>query len=104
MTGRFVLKIGDCLEDAEKKKYYNERVFSEIAPRYVFITEYFLSDATRHGGARWFHYFPLTNPPFALISPAAPATSRFCFRQVPAWPHCRTGHHRADAPRVKTLA
>jgi ubiquinone/menaquinone biosynthesis methyltransferase len=38
MTGRFVLKIGDCLDDAEKKKYYNERVFSEIAPRYDFIT------------------------------------------------------------------
>ena len=38
MTGRFVLKIGDHLEDAEKKKYYNERVFSEIAPRYDFIT------------------------------------------------------------------
>ena len=38
MTGRFVLKIGDCLEDAEKKKYYNERVFSDIAPRYEFIT------------------------------------------------------------------
>jgi ubiquinone/menaquinone biosynthesis methyltransferase len=38
MNGRFVLKIGDCLDDAEKKKYYNERVFSEIAPRYNFIT------------------------------------------------------------------
>jgi len=38
MNGRFVLKIGDCLDDAEKKKYYNERVFSEIAPRYDFIT------------------------------------------------------------------
>jgi demethylmenaquinone methyltransferase/2-methoxy-6-polyprenyl-1,4-benzoquinol methylase len=38
MTGRFVLKIGDHLEDAEKKKYYNERLFFEIAPRYDFIT------------------------------------------------------------------
>ena len=38
MTGRFVLKIGDHLEDAEKKRFYNERVFSEIAPRYDFIT------------------------------------------------------------------
>src|ERR1700680_4867899 len=38
MNGRFVLKIGDCLDDAEKKKYYNERVFSEIALRYEFIT------------------------------------------------------------------
>jgi DNA-directed RNA polymerase specialized sigma24 family protein len=38
MTGRFVLKIGDHFEDAETKKYYNERAFSEIAPRYDFIT------------------------------------------------------------------
>lgn len=38
VTRRFVLKIGDHLEDAEKKKYFNERVFSEIAPRYDFIT------------------------------------------------------------------
>jgi ubiquinone/menaquinone biosynthesis methyltransferase len=38
MSGRFALKIGDCLENAEKKKYYNEKVFSEIAPRYDFIT------------------------------------------------------------------
>jgi len=38
MTDRFVLKIGDHLENPEKKKYYNERVFSEVAPRYDFIT------------------------------------------------------------------
>ncbi len=38
MTDRFVLKIGDHLESPESKKYYNERVFSEIAPRYDFIT------------------------------------------------------------------
>ncbi|MGA8493493.1 MAG: ubiquinone/menaquinone biosynthesis methyltransferase [Terriglobales bacterium] len=38
MTDRFVLKIGDHLEHAEKKKYYNERLFSEVAPRYDFIT------------------------------------------------------------------
>jgi ubiquinone/menaquinone biosynthesis methyltransferase len=38
MPGRFVLKIGDHLENPERKKYYNERVFSEIAPRYDFIT------------------------------------------------------------------
>jgi len=38
VTGRFLLRIGDHLEDAEKKKYYNEKVFSEIAPRYDFIT------------------------------------------------------------------
>ena len=38
MTGRFVLKIRDHLDDAEKKKFYNEKVFSEIAPRYDFIT------------------------------------------------------------------
>jgi demethylmenaquinone methyltransferase/2-methoxy-6-polyprenyl-1,4-benzoquinol methylase len=39
MSARFVLKIGDHLENAEKKKYYNERVFSEIAPRYDFIAK-----------------------------------------------------------------
>jgi ubiquinone/menaquinone biosynthesis methyltransferase len=38
MTTRFALKIGDHLEDAEKKKYFNEQVFSEIAPRYDFVT------------------------------------------------------------------
>jgi ubiquinone/menaquinone biosynthesis methyltransferase len=38
MTGRFVLKIGDHLENPESKKYYNGKVFSEIAPRYDFIT------------------------------------------------------------------
>jgi ubiquinone/menaquinone biosynthesis methyltransferase len=38
VSGRFALKIGDHLEDAEKKKYFNEKVFSEIAPRYDFIT------------------------------------------------------------------
>jgi ubiquinone/menaquinone biosynthesis methyltransferase len=38
MTDRFVLKIGDHLENPERKKYYNERVFSEVAPRYDFIT------------------------------------------------------------------
>ena len=38
MTRRFVLKIGDHLETAETKKYYTERNFSEVAPRYDFIT------------------------------------------------------------------
>jgi ubiquinone/menaquinone biosynthesis methyltransferase len=38
MADRFALKIGDHLEGAEKKKYYNEKLFSEIAPRYDFIT------------------------------------------------------------------
>lgn len=35
---RFSLKIGDHLKKPETKKYYNEQVFSEIAPRYDFIT------------------------------------------------------------------
>jgi ubiquinone/menaquinone biosynthesis methyltransferase len=35
---RFILKIGDSLGTAEKKKYYNEKVFSEVAPKYDFIT------------------------------------------------------------------
>lgn len=38
MTGRFDLKIGDHLENAETKRYYTERNFSEVAPRYDFIT------------------------------------------------------------------
>lgn len=38
MTGRFVLKIGDHLENAETKRYYTERNFSEVAPRYDLIT------------------------------------------------------------------
>lgn len=38
MTGRFVLKIGDHLENAETKRYYTEQNFSEVAPRYDFIT------------------------------------------------------------------
>ena len=39
VSGRFVLKIGDHLENAETKKYYTERNFSEVAPRYDFITK-----------------------------------------------------------------
>jgi len=35
---RFVLKIGDHLENAETKKYYTERNFAEVAPQYDFIT------------------------------------------------------------------
>ncbi len=38
MSGRFDLKIGDHLESAETKRYYTERNFSEVAPRYDFIT------------------------------------------------------------------
>jgi demethylmenaquinone methyltransferase/2-methoxy-6-polyprenyl-1,4-benzoquinol methylase len=38
VAGRFALKIGDHLENAETKKYYTERNFSEVAPRYDFIT------------------------------------------------------------------
>ena len=38
MAERFTLKIGDHLKTPEKKKYYNEKVFVEIAPRYDFIT------------------------------------------------------------------
>jgi ubiquinone/menaquinone biosynthesis methyltransferase len=35
---RFKLKIGDHLKKPNTKKYYNEQVFSEIAPHYDFIT------------------------------------------------------------------
>jgi demethylmenaquinone methyltransferase/2-methoxy-6-polyprenyl-1,4-benzoquinol methylase len=35
---RFTLKIGNLLQTPASKKYYNEQVFSVIAPRYDFIT------------------------------------------------------------------
>ncbi len=35
---RFTLKLSDHLDSADKKKYYNEQLFTEIAPRYNFIT------------------------------------------------------------------
>jgi demethylmenaquinone methyltransferase/2-methoxy-6-polyprenyl-1,4-benzoquinol methylase len=38
MEQRFTLRIGDHLSTAEKKRFYNEQVFAEIAPRYDFIT------------------------------------------------------------------
>lgn len=37
---RFKLKLGDHLDSADKKKYYNEHLFTEIAPRYDFITRF----------------------------------------------------------------
>jgi ubiquinone/menaquinone biosynthesis methyltransferase len=38
MTQRFTLKIGKHLEAADKKRHYNEQLFTEISPRYDFIT------------------------------------------------------------------
>lgn len=38
MTQSFSVKIGNSLTSAETKKEYNEQVFTEIAPRYDFIT------------------------------------------------------------------
>ncbi len=38
LAQRFTLKIGDHLQTAEKKKDYNEKVFSEVASKYDFIT------------------------------------------------------------------
>jgi ubiquinone/menaquinone biosynthesis methyltransferase len=38
MDQRFTLKIGDHLTTADKKRYFNEQMFTEIAPRYDFIT------------------------------------------------------------------
>ncbi len=83
MTGRFVLKIGDHLDNAETKRYYTERNFSEVAPRYDFITR-----ALSFGrDAAWkrilISSLPSTSPLFALIRLPAPATSRFVCRQIP---------------------
>jgi demethylmenaquinone methyltransferase/2-methoxy-6-polyprenyl-1,4-benzoquinol methylase len=41
MPKQLTLKIGDHLESADKKKYFNEEMFSVIAPRYDFITRLF---------------------------------------------------------------
>jgi|SRR3954451_25458738 ubiquinone/menaquinone biosynthesis methyltransferase len=38
MAQRFTLKLGDNLRAADKKRSYNEQLFSEVAPRYDFIT------------------------------------------------------------------
>jgi len=38
MSKRFTLKIGDHLDSPDKKRYYNELLFTEIAPRYDFVT------------------------------------------------------------------
>jgi len=38
MSHRFNLKLGEHLDSPEKKRYYNEQLFTEVAPRYDFIT------------------------------------------------------------------
>jgi demethylmenaquinone methyltransferase/2-methoxy-6-polyprenyl-1,4-benzoquinol methylase len=38
MRQKFSLRIGDHLQAADSKRFYNEQVFTEIAPRYDFIT------------------------------------------------------------------
>jgi demethylmenaquinone methyltransferase/2-methoxy-6-polyprenyl-1,4-benzoquinol methylase len=38
MAQRFTLRIGDHLKTPETKRYYNEKVFTEIARKYDFIT------------------------------------------------------------------
>ena len=38
LPGRFRLKLGDHLDSADTKRSYNEKLFTEIAPRYDFIT------------------------------------------------------------------
>jgi demethylmenaquinone methyltransferase/2-methoxy-6-polyprenyl-1,4-benzoquinol methylase len=38
MLKRFRLKLGDHLDSADTKRDYNEKIFTEIAPRYDFIT------------------------------------------------------------------
>jgi demethylmenaquinone methyltransferase/2-methoxy-6-polyprenyl-1,4-benzoquinol methylase len=41
MNKQLTLKIGDHLGSADKKKHFNEEMFSVIAPRYDFITRLF---------------------------------------------------------------
>ena len=38
-NARFSLRLGDHLESPAGKRYYNEQVFDEIAPRYDFVTQ-----------------------------------------------------------------
>jgi ubiquinone/menaquinone biosynthesis methyltransferase len=38
MSRKFTVRIGSSLESAAQKRVYNEQVFTEIAPRYDFIT------------------------------------------------------------------
>lgn len=38
MVTRFALKLGDSFRSAEAKREYNRQVFTEIAPRYDFVT------------------------------------------------------------------
>src|ERR1700677_2562573 len=38
MPPRFTLKIGDHLHAADKKRHFHEQLFTEISPRYDFIT------------------------------------------------------------------
>jgi ubiquinone/menaquinone biosynthesis methyltransferase len=38
MSNRFRLKIGDHLDSADAKRFYNEQLFAEVAPRYDLIT------------------------------------------------------------------
>lgn len=38
MEQHFTLKVGEHLSSPDKKRFYNEQVFTEIAPRYDFIT------------------------------------------------------------------
>ena len=38
MAKRFTQRIGDHLKTPEQKRYYTERLFDEVAPRYDFIT------------------------------------------------------------------
>jgi ubiquinone/menaquinone biosynthesis methyltransferase len=38
MSRRFTLKIGDHLDSADSKRFYNKQLFAEVAPRYDLIT------------------------------------------------------------------
>jgi hypothetical protein len=37
-ASRFTLKLGDHLDSADQKRFYNTQLFTEIAPRYDLIT------------------------------------------------------------------
>jgi ubiquinone/menaquinone biosynthesis methyltransferase len=66
MAELFRLKIGDHLDSPEKKRCYNEQLFTEIAPRYDFITR--VLSAWRDGAWKrdLIAALPLQEKPFCL--------------------------------------
>ena len=96
MAGRFVLKIGNHLDDAEKKKYYNEKLFSEVAPRYDFITR-----VLSFGDVAWkralISSLPSYESPVCVDLACGTGDISFLLADKYGVAASPNGHHRADA-------